>query len=45
LLASQLEFLKAILLRFLAVDLVPLVSLSQKNSAYLQQVEFVRSAD
>jgi hypothetical protein len=45
LLASQLEFLEVVLLRFWAVDLVPLMSLFQKNSAYLQLVEFVRSAD
>jgi hypothetical protein len=45
LLVSQLELLEVILLRLLAVDLVPWTSLSQKNSACLQQVKLVRSAD
>jgi hypothetical protein len=42
---SQLEFLEAVLLGFLAVDLVQLRPLPQKNSTHLQQVELVRSAD
>jgi hypothetical protein len=34
-LVSQLEFLEAVLLRFLVVNLVALMSLFQKNSIYL----------
>jgi hypothetical protein len=45
LLVSQLEFLEAVLLRSLDMDLVPLMSLFQKNFAYLKQVELVGSAD
>jgi hypothetical protein len=36
LLVSQLEFIEVVLLRFLAVDFVPFMSLSQKNLEYLQ---------
>jgi hypothetical protein len=39
LLVSQVEFIEVVLLRFLVVDLVPLMFIFQKNLAYLQQVE------